>query len=326
MALTIATLLNWRRADSKPMRAVALALAVYSIADVGAYLPPGLVQAVFFLSSSSAQLAAGSMAYLYFAIAYPAERSGFSRPWVRWGFVALAILAVGWSLFETLFHLRLTPFNAAQWKLAFERTGGVFNATAAAATLYFLWAAWRRAAGLERYRAAWIGACLAIMLTSGLVFTISGNLPGRTPQRELITALVNIVMAITAMAGLGYAVLRHRVFGFGFAFNRALVWVIVIALLLAGVALLYWLARPLLNLADPQISLGFTVASAALTALGLPRAHALAERSVQVLFYRSWKAQLDDLQQDVESAAAVQRQQALLDHYMAAAYFGERDR
>ncbi|MFN0182727.1 MAG: ATP-binding protein, partial [Aquabacterium sp.] len=318
MALTIAAVLSWRRADSKPMRGLALALALYSIADVGFYLPPGWVQALVFLSSSSALMSISSMAYLYFAIAYPEDRSRFHLTWVRWGFVALAILAIGWGVFETVFHLRLTPFNAADWKITFERVGGVFKGAADASTLAFLWFAWRRATGVERHRAAWIGACLAIMLASGLVFTISGNLPGRTANRELITALVNIVMAVTSMAGLAYAVLRFRVFGFGFAFNRALVWSIVIALLLAIVGLLYLVAAPLLSMADLPVSLGFTVTSAALSALVLPRAHALAEASVQGLFYRSWKTQEDELRQAVEAAAAVRGQQALLGHYLAA--------
>jgi signal transduction histidine kinase/ActR/RegA family two-component response regulator len=318
LALGIAAVLSWRRADSKAMRALALALAIYSVADVGAYLPAGAVQGLMFLSASSVQFFATSAAYLYFAIAYPDAQSRFSLPWVRRAFAVLVALGLLAATFELVFHLRLTPLHAAEWKTTIERISGSFNTMASVATLGFLWAAWRRATGEAKYRAAWIGACLAVMSCSALVFTIAGNIPGRTAERELITALVNIVMAVAAMLGLGYAVLRHRVFGFGFALNRALVWSIVIALLLAAVGLLHVLIAPLLNLADPAASLGFTTATAAFAALGLPRARALAEQSVQNFFYRPWKSRQALLEQAITQAAALNGHDALLGHYMDA--------
>jgi signal transduction histidine kinase/ActR/RegA family two-component response regulator len=318
LALGIAAVLSWRRADSKAMRALAVALGLYSIADVGMYLPAGPVQAGLFLSGSSLNHFISSAAYLYFAIAYPDAQSRFALPGVRRAFAVLVVLGLSAALFDFVFHMRLTGLSAADWKLIVERVDGSFNGVASVASLAFLWATWRRSTGEAKYRAAWIGACLALISSSELVFTISGNLPGRTADRELYTALVNIAMTVTAMLGIAYAVLRHSVFGFGFALNRALVWSIVLALLLAAVGLLHLLFLPLLNLADPGASVGFTTAAAAVAALGLPRAHALAERSVQGLFYRPWKSREEQLDHDIEGAMALNGQDALLDHYMRA--------
>ncbi|MBT9459160.1 MAG: response regulator [Burkholderiaceae bacterium] len=318
MALTIAAALSWRRADSRATRALAVALALYSIADVGQRLPAGMTQAILMFAAPSVLLVSTTAAYLFFAIAYPDEQSRFSQAWVRRGFVLLLCLALPFAVFEVLFHLRLTPFQPQEWKPIFERVTQSFTTVASVAALAFLWAAWRRARGEARYRAAWIGICLAIMLSSGVVFMIASALPGRNAQRELVVSFVNIAMAIAAMLGLGYAVLRHKVFGFGFALSRALVWAIVVALLLAGVGLLHLLFSPLLNLADANTNLGFTTASAALTALGLPRGYEWAQRLVQALFYRPWKAREDALRQAIAAAAAVHGRDALLSHYRAA--------
>ena len=318
LALTIAAVLSWRRADSKSMRALALALALYSIADVGSRLPAGMTQALSTLSGVSVQYFITAAAYLYFAIAYPDARSRFSQPWVRRVFGLLLCLALPFGVFATAFHFRLTPFEPQEWKPMFERVSHGFSNVAAVAALAFLWTAWRRATGAARYRAAWIGVCLAGMLSSDVVFAVAGSWPGRTAERELIVSFVNIAMAVASMLGLAYAVLRWRVFGFGFALNRALVWSIVVALLLAGVGLLHLLFTPLLNLADAGVGLGFATASAALMALALPRAHTLAERSVQGLFYRRWKSREEMLSWAVDGAAVLNGRDALLGHYMAA--------
>jgi hypothetical protein len=136
-----------------------------------------------------------------------------------------------------------------------------------------LWSNWRRAAGVARYRAAWVGIRAAGLLSGGLVHVIVGTWPGRNPKRELIASFVTIAIAMVSMIGLAYAVLRHRVLGFGFAFSRAMVWGLVIGALAAIVGLMHLLVAPVLNLGDPQTSLGFTAAAAMLSALVLPKGY-----------------------------------------------------
>ncbi|MCV2367067.1 ATP-binding protein [Roseateles oligotrophus] len=318
LALTIAAVLSWRRSDSPPMRALALALAIYSIADVGGRLPAGTVQALMMLASSTVMLFTITACYLFFAIAYPDEQSRFSRPWVRRSFVLLLCLALPVNAYEIAFHFRLTPFEPQEWKFIFERISKSFSNLASVAALVFLWVAWRRATGVAKYRAAWIGVCVALMLGNSIIFIILGSLPGRTLQRELITDFVCIALAMLSMLGLAYAVLRHRVFGFGFALNRALVWGLVLAVLLAGVALLRMLGARWPLLADPRVAAGVTVPLALLFAGAVPRLRVWSDALVQQLFFSNWRHREEQLWMAARAAASLQGQAELMQHYLAA--------
>ena len=226
MALGVAVLMSLRRPDSPAVRALAAALALYSVSDVGALLPGGLVQTVIFLTGSSLQFFLTTTGYFFFAIAYPDTHSHFAKPWVRRVFFSIAGVGLLLALFEAAFFLRLLPISAKDWQFTIERLASAPVNLASVVAVAFLWASWRHAVGTARLRAAWIGAFVAMLLLSTLVFGIVSALPGRTLQRELIVTCVQIVLDISAMLGLAYAVLRHRVFGFGFASNRLAVWLL----------------------------------------------------------------------------------------------------
>ncbi|MCV2356080.1 response regulator [Paucibacter sp. B2R-40] len=318
LALTIAAVLSWRRSDSRAMRALAIALALYSIADVGMRLPAGTVQAFMMFYGSFVNTLLIAASYLYFAIAYPDEQSRFSRTGVRRGFALLVCLGLAVNVFELVFHFRLTPFEPPYWKLVFERLGGSFVYLVDIATLVFLWLAWRRASGVARYRAAWIGVCVAVMVSGSIVFVIMGNLPGRTLQRELVMDFIQIALAMLSMLGLAYAVLRHRVFGFGFALNRALVWGLVLAVLVAGVATLRMIGSRWPLLADPRIAAGVTVPLALVFSSTVPRLRVWADDIVQRLFYRNWRSKEEALWTAATAAVGLQGQDVLLSHYLRA--------
>jgi len=317
MALLVATVLAWRRADSKPIRALAIALAIYSVAGMTRGLPGGMLQTLLFLTNSSVLAYFTTAGYLYFALSFSTGGIRFAQPWHRTAAITLICLGLLFPLFEALHSLRLLPVDAS-WKKTIETISKHAINLVALATAACLWFAWRRASGMDKYRSAWVGVCVGALVLGSIVFNLVGSLPGRTTERQFVVTCVQVVLDIAAMLGLAYAVLRHRVFGFGFALSRALVWAIVVALLLAGVTLLHLLFSPLLNLADAGTNLGFTTASAALTALGLPRGYEWAQRLVQALFYRPWKAKEDTLRQAVAGAAEVNGRDALLSHYMDA--------
>ncbi len=318
MALGIAALLAWRRADSRAVRALAAALAVYSVADVGQRLPAGTVQALMVLTSPTVQLSFASAAYLYFAMAFPDDGRRFDSARVRWAYGLPVALTLGFCAFETAFHLRLTPFEPQDWKLIFERISGGMNHLASLVTVGFLWIGWRRATGQARQRAAWLGISLAIMMSGYVLFLIAGMFPGRNQQRELTFEFVQIFLSIAAMLGLGYGVLRHRVFGFGFALNRALVWALVLAVLLGGVALLGLLGARWPALSNPGVAAAASVPLALLFGAALPRLRAVADQVVQRVFFANWRNHEEVLWSAARAAAGVQGQQALMQHYLAA--------
>ncbi len=318
MALGIAVLMGWRRPDSPAIRALVAALALYSVSDVGASLPGGWGQSVFFLTGTSLQFFACIAAYLYFAIAYPQAPRFFSKPGVRRVYTALLLVGLALALFEAAFFLRLVPLSAREWQHTVERVARAPSTLASVVAVGFLWAGWRQATGTARLRAAWIGAFVAVLLLSNLVFAVVNSLPGRTLERELIVTVVQIALDITAMLGLAYAVLRHRVFGFGFALNRALVWGLVLAILLSGVALLRLLGAHWPVMADPRFAAGVTAPLALLFAGAVPRLRLASESVVQQLFYRNWLNKEEALWTAATAAVGLQGQQALLGHYLRA--------
>ena len=318
MALSIALLLSWRRPDSPPIRALAAALALYSVADVGALLPGGWWQSVWFLTGTSLQFFVTIAAYLYFSMAYPESLGRFSRPWVRRLYAALFSVGLVAALFQAAFFLRLTGLVAREWQHTIERVAGAPATVATVVAVYFVWSGWRASTGMARVRAAWIGACVSALLLGNFIFMVVSMLPGRTLERELAVTLVQIALDIGAMAGLGYALLRHRVFGFGFALNRALVWGLVLAVLLAGVALLHHLGAHLPVMTDPRVAAGVTVPLALLFAGAVPRLRSVSDKLVQRAFYRDWLAKEAALWNAATAAIGVQGQQALMSHYLRA--------
>ncbi|MEJ6001691.1 ATP-binding protein [Paucibacter soli] len=318
MALSIALLMSWRRADSKAIRALSLALALYGISDIGPTLPGGWTQTLVFLTGNDVQFFIFIAAILYFSIAYPDEQSRFSTRWVRISYLTLVSVGLALALFEAGFFLRVVPLSSAVWQYTVERVARAPTIVATGAALVFLCTAWRRASGTTRYRAAWIGACVAMLLLSNLLFAVAGALPGRTRERELIVTCVQAVMDISAMLGLAYAVLRYRVFGFGFALNRALVWGLVLAVLLLGMALLQRLGARWPVMADPRVAAGVTVPLALLFSGAVPRLREWADQLVQRLVYRNWHSKQEALLTAAMVAVGLQGQQALLSHYLRA--------
>jgi hypothetical protein len=154
MALSIALLMSWRRADSNAVRALALALALYNVSDVGLFLPGGLTQSLMFLTGPGVRFFICISAYHFFAIACPEAQSRFAKPWVRISFAALVGLSLALSLFEAGFSLRLVPLFSAAWQYTIERVAGTVATVGAVA---FLWIAWRVATGTAKNRAGRTG-------------------------------------------------------------------------------------------------------------------------------------------------------------------------
>src|SRR5262249_16774028 len=109
----------------------------------------------------------------------------------------------------------------------------LFRAFAIALPIIFFWAiflAWRQSRGESRIRLQWILATVGTIMAVVVVGTINGLVGSPLPAEDL--ALAQNIGAFAAEIGLVYAVLRRRIFDFGFAVNRTLVFGIVGAILL----------------------------------------------------------------------------------------------
>ena len=316
--LGIAIVLALRRSADPAVRALCLALLLSSWDVFPVRLPAGAAQNFFVIL---ALLRYPLMALALMVFAWGAAGDGrTSQPMrlSRWR-AGLGLLAGLYLLSTWLMVATVTEMLPGEWGskwpaiLAFSRVLGI---VARLMALGLLLLAWRRARGILRHRLAWIGACLSLELLSWVWMQVS-VFAGHPLSLDATLATVS-AMQLAAAVGMAYALLRHRVFGFGFALSRAMVWAIVLALLLSGVALLHLVFAPFFNLSDPRASLGFTAASAALSALAMPKGYGWAEAWVRSLFFRPWKAREDALRADIERAVQQIGREALLNHYLQA--------
>ena len=324
IGLAIALVLALRRADSPAMRGLCVALALGSWDIFPARLPGGTFQSTMAVLGL-ARYPLIALGLVYFAVNYQGQTvRGQARP-TRIGIRALVglYLLSTWLMVATV--MQWLPGEWGQhWPaiLAFSRVLGIASRLA---VLGLLWAHWQRAVGVRRTRLAWLGLCLGVELLAW-VLTQANVLAGMPVGLSLIQ-LITSVMQLLAAVGLAYALLRHHVFGVGFALNRLLSWGITVGGLLASVALLHLLFMQLFGPGDggkAQASVLLTATSAALMALALPRAHALTERAVLSLVYPAWIAHASRLRQAVDGAAKLTGRQTLLNHYMdALAHFAD---
>ncbi len=317
MAVVVATILAWRRPDSPPIRALTVALAIYSVPGVTAGLPGGWLQTVLYVTNASLMAYVVVTCYLYFAVTSSTVAGRPLLPWQRRMLVALVSVGLVFPVLAAAHKLRWLPVDASYfWQLS-TPSFHVSNLIALVG-VGCLWVAWRRATGMAKYRAAWTGICVGMLLCGNLVFFVLSSLPGASPERQLAITVAECSVGIAAMLGLAYAVLRYRVFGFGFALNRALVWGLVLAVLVLGVMLLRMLGAHWPAMAEPRIAAAVTVPLALLFSSAVPRLRGVADAFVQRVFFSNWRNNEEVLWVAARAAAKLQGQQALLNHHLTA--------
>ena len=209
----VGMLIGMRRAESVTMRMLSASLLSQTMVMFFPLLPAGAFQ------SFAANVLAGFMAYaayvcfLYFVLAY----TGMFR-WraVRIGY-GVAALFDGTLTVWSMLGRSYVPYPAGLATLQ-SYTSLVF----AAASMVALVVGWARSAGAARERLAWLCLCMGAIYTvyfGSNFFLILQDFN----LFDVFNLVAGVVMA-AANAGLGYAVLRHRILDFGFAVNRALVY------------------------------------------------------------------------------------------------------
>jgi hypothetical protein len=104
--------------------------------------------------------------------------------------------------------------------------------------------------------------------------------------------------------GLAYAVLRHRVFDFGFVISRAVVFSVVSLMLLCLFGLMEWLFAPLLHGAVPVRSQRWIDAGLALLVyLGFDQMRSRIERAIKRIVFHRWHQNEEQLREFVRQAA-----------------------
>ena len=315
-ALLLALLIGFRRAEDRSMRVFAILLACFS-ADVSTALPGGALQSFLVQNADPLLSWAEYVLVTYFALTFPQDESHWRLAWVRRlfaGYALLFTLVVAGMIAEN--HGALPP------KLRDHLSPTIGKEFMAIASVLLsqmaIWQSWRRATGATRQRLAWIGVCLGMIYATYFV----ANLSLLFSQFEAINSpylyIYSAAARPLAFAALGYALLRYRLFDFGFVVNRALVVTIISTLLLVVFAVTEWSVDKLLHFEGREKNVIFDAAVALAIILCFHRIQHWVNHQVNHTFFHHWYEATERLRQFLSKTAQITESQALLSKYTQA--------
>lgn len=315
LSLLIAALTGWRRADDGAMRAFALALLANSFESVYGQLPGGAIQSWLVVAVRPAGYLVANIAFLYFTLVFPLERQHFRLVWVRRLFYAHAAAFLLFAGYVTANALHLLPWSLREhtrvdrWGETMVNLSVVFSLTA-------LWFSWRASAGATRQRLAWIGVCMGVVYAVHFIANLNSTL-GDPLSGDLFLAC-QIVAIMLAYCGLAYALLRHRLFDFGFAVNRALVFTIISTMLLIVFSFTEWAVDKLLHFEGREKNVIFDAGVALAIILSFHRIQHWVRHKVDHTFFHHWYEAAEKLRHFLDKAAHIADTAALQSKFVRA--------
>jgi hypothetical protein len=291
-ALLLGVLIGWRLPDFTAFRALAAAGLLHAF--VFPYSAPASAHLGWldFVGSVSQDIGLGALTL--FATNYPDDRPIGLRATMRryfpWLFGALIVVAV--------FHY------ARLYTGYFElETRWIFRAYAIVLPVLFFWAiylAWRQSQGDSRIRLQWILATVGTIMVAVVAGTLNTLTGDPIPPEDL--GLAQNVAALAAELGLVYAVLRRRIFDFGFAVNRTLVFGIVGAILLGVFQIAHGIVGEFLHFDDKNKAILLSAILAVAVYLAFNQLKKVVEKVVDRIFFNSWTVSEEQLKGFVAQA------------------------
>jgi hypothetical protein len=140
-------------------------------------------------------------------------------------------------------------------------------------------------------------------------------------QTQVLWTWAWIIGALVVYSGLIYAVLRYRVFNFGFAINRAVIYSLTSIVLLVSFGIFEWLAEHVLHSESREKSILLDGGIALVVFLGFHRVRRVVETFIERSLFYSWHHNEETLRQFVRRAAHISTRETLL-----TAFGGELER
>jgi hypothetical protein len=313
ITLAVGLLIAVRRSESRPMRWLALSLMVES--GYGAYFLPSGPTLNFMVEGGYALCDwARSIGLLYFILNLPEERPPSRHLWVRGGFYSFIGLRVFASLyFMPAFASQLAHLWAAGPAVA-ARIDQALDWLFPLTILITLWISWRHGAGAAKQRLAWIALAVGISMAGTIFFAVLFAFNLSMSHSFNVIDTLNFLSALA----LGYAVLRYRVFDFGFVVNRAIVFAIVSSLLLVIFALAEWAVDRVLHFEGREKSAIVDAAIALVLITGFHRIQHWVSNRVNQTLFRHWQEAADRLRAFVARAPFITEPAALQEKLLSA--------
>ncbi|MBR7801555.1 hybrid sensor histidine kinase/response regulator [Undibacterium fentianense] len=313
IAMFIILMLVRRHANSTPMRALAMAMMAIIPDTFITYLPGGALQNWLTAYLFPIELFVGYVFFTYFCLIFPESRPHWRLRWVRIVFYIYALFFASYTCCYIAQNLELLPWelreflNLRLWRRAMAITSVIFSLGALAIS-------WRASSGITRQRLAWIGFCMSHIYAIYLFYNLF-----RIMDEEISLAYfelcINLIIFL-AYGGLGYALLRNRLFDFSFALNRFSVYVLLALGLITCLILMQLFATRYLNLDARWKTLMFDFVCGLIFILAYRPWREISERLVRTWLYPKWRVQEEALQIAVANAADIQGREALLEHYI----------
>ncbi|MBA5690456.1 hypothetical protein [Rugamonas apoptosis] len=305
LSLVLGLLTGLRKPDGACYRMLSLYLILVALANYVNFTPPGTLRMLLWLPWMLVFWAIGPLLPL-FALRYPDERPQGLRAFLyrqRWLMYALSAAAT------TLMVAKHTDLYESAW------TRRVFVATTVVEALVLvtaLLAGWWESKGALRVRFGWLAwalcvASLADILVQWAPFDL--QIGSFTSSWNIVNGMVWSV----AQSVLTYAVLRHRIFDFGFAINRTLVYSVTSILLLVAFGLVEWLVGHVVHVEGREKNVLLDGAIALGVYLAFHRLRHGVEHWIERLFFHSWHQAENALRQFVREAAHVRSRRALIE-------------
>jgi signal transduction histidine kinase/FixJ family two-component response regulator/HPt (histidine-containing phosphotransfer) domain-containing protein len=317
IAIFIISMLVWRHANSVPMRALAIAMMAIIPDTFIIYFPGGALQDFLTLYVFPIELFVGYVFFTYFCLVFPESRPHWRLPAVRVVFYLYALCFASYTFCHIFLKLELLPWelrewlNMRLWRRALAVTSVIFSLGALAIS-------WRVSSGITRQRLAWIGFCMSLIYSIYLFYNLV-----RIVDEDSALAYFELVITLiifSAYGGLGYALLRNRLFDFSFALNRFSVYGLLSLGLFACLVAMQLVIEPFLLLDARWKTLMFDAVCAAILLAVYSPWREFSERLVRTWLYPKWRMQEEALQIVVANAANIRGQDQLLAHYLGAFY------
>jgi hypothetical protein len=291
-ALLIGLLFGWRRPDLATFRGIAAAGLLAANGFPFSAPAAAHIGWLDFIASASPELVPGAI--VFFALNYPDDRP------VGWR----AIMKRFYPWFYGLQIATAIVFYALLYSGLFEPSGSwIFRPSLFILPILFFWSivlAWRQSRGESRVRLQWILATIGTIVVVNLVGTLN-SLAGNPISADLIGVVLNGAI-LAAEAGFVYAVLRRRIFDFGLAVNRTLVFGIVGAILLGVFQVAHGIVSEFLHFDDKNKTILLSAVLAVAVYLSFNQLKKQVEKLVDRIFFNSWAAAEQDLRRFVEEA------------------------
>lgn len=302
VCMIIALAVGMARADSPGIRLLALALVgtgfnSTSICQVAGPLR-SLTRSAWFLT-----LTPYSYYFLCFSLRYPDGGAGRLRAaLLRWQNLFTVLTGLGVA-FGAAFCLGFDqPWNPS-YQAIVQTAFGLMTFAA-------MWETFHQSRGQLRQRAAWLLVGLAIPIVINLPSFFGTIYDVLGPQYYAL--MLNVAAGIQILA-LSYAILRHRVFDFGFAVNRTLVFSVTSLLLVLAFWLVEQVAHKLVHVESAAGSAWLSGGIAFGLFFAFNRLHHRVDHWIEHLFFRQWRAKEEALRKFLRKAAHFTAPTALIE-------------